>query len=324
MKSILLGVVLVLCACGNVEAPLADGPPLPDAVAGVDGTILPDAAPTCDDGSRNGGELGVDCGGPCPACVECGMATECNSGLCVDHVCTNTAMAPCVDVAPAHATSHQLAVEIEYIDGVGWTEPAACAWTCDLGYCESGSACAANDDNIAYTSTGGSRWFGGDDRDLDGDGQPDIRSVGDGMSFTLTQNLAVAAVGLNITGAFRSAATGVAHAATVAVRLRNASTGHIHAGASLVVPETFTGGWVTWETAATLSPGTYVLTAYLPNVFSGENYSSGVATDFTAGFTGGAAYYKELEAPGSMEAWAGWGVDQSADLAFRISAACPL
>ena len=45
--------------------------------------------PTCDDNIQNQGEEGVDCGGPCPECVECeddsgcGADEECIDGVCV-------------------------------------------------------------------------------------------------------------------------------------------------------------------------------------------------------------------------------------------------
>ena len=47
-------------------------------------------APACDDGVLNGGEGGVDCGGPCPRCpngTPCVDASACESAACVDGAC---------------------------------------------------------------------------------------------------------------------------------------------------------------------------------------------------------------------------------------------
>ncbi len=43
--------------------------------------------PSCSDGTRNGDETGVDCGGSCAACLTCGSATDCTSGVCVGGSC---------------------------------------------------------------------------------------------------------------------------------------------------------------------------------------------------------------------------------------------
>ena len=56
------------------------------AACGGGGSSGPPPAATCTDGSRNGGETDVDCGGPsCPRCAAdrlCAAATDCLSGLC--------------------------------------------------------------------------------------------------------------------------------------------------------------------------------------------------------------------------------------------------
>ena len=49
------------------------------------------AAPTCDDGVRNGQEPGVDCGAgcnaPCPTGSTCGQNADCVEGICTDGRC---------------------------------------------------------------------------------------------------------------------------------------------------------------------------------------------------------------------------------------------
>ena len=51
-----------------------------------------DAAPTpaCDDGTQNGSETDVDCGGRCTGCADtagCVKPADCLSGVCTDAVC---------------------------------------------------------------------------------------------------------------------------------------------------------------------------------------------------------------------------------------------
>jgi hypothetical protein len=46
--------------------------------------------PNCKDSAQNNGETGIDCGGPCPACVvgnACASPADCQGGPCVDGVC---------------------------------------------------------------------------------------------------------------------------------------------------------------------------------------------------------------------------------------------
>lgn len=49
----------------------------------VRGSIAP-AGPTCNDGQQNGGELGVDCGGPCPPCPD-GLTGPCEDVIVLEN-----------------------------------------------------------------------------------------------------------------------------------------------------------------------------------------------------------------------------------------------
>ena len=47
---------------------------------------------SCSDGTKNGGETGTDCGGPCPACGDggtCSSSADCASGTCVGGQCVS-------------------------------------------------------------------------------------------------------------------------------------------------------------------------------------------------------------------------------------------
>lgn len=203
---------------------------------------------------------------------------------------------------------------------------AAPALVCDPGTCALAGVCVSDIPDFGYEpGPVGSRWFGGDDRDMNGDGVIDVRSVGAGESFTIADPISVSRVALEFETGFASAATNTPHAVIVAVQLRDAA-GTVLASADRAVPESFTGGIITWDLAATIPAGNYVLTAFVRGVFAGSNYTSSIRTDYGAGFAGGTGYIKELTpaSSGTMNDWDQWQADPGVDHAFGIDAGCPL
>lgn len=109
-------------------------------------------APACDDGARNGIETDVDCGGSCPPCAlgrACEAAVDCQSGACIERVCSEPPPgcedcdASAVCVAPGSA--QPCACRSGYL-GDGF----ACA---DVDECADGiDGCAAN---ASCTNTAG-------------------------------------------------------------------------------------------------------------------------------------------------------------------------
>jgi hypothetical protein len=110
----------------------------------------------CDDGIRNHGESGVDCGGPCPPCTgpqkplgaACGDDTECASGFCPedDGVCCDSPCALACEACQADKTGGTEGVCDFVLAG---TDPEAeCtpseAWTCgnSMGCSGTLTACA--------------------------------------------------------------------------------------------------------------------------------------------------------------------------------------
>jgi hypothetical protein len=304
-------VVVGVAGCGEVKSY-------------VDAGDVPD---TCTNGVQDGDETGLDCGGSCTPCVACAAPGDCPSGICEAQVCVNAQQVPCADAAPANATSSITDVTITYSEASGWSTPAACAWACDRGFCPRGDACGPDLADVTFDpGPVGSRWFGGDDRDLDGNGTPDVRSVGAGQSLIVESAIAMSHFGFYLTSPFHSAAGGGEFATTVNLELRNPNGGII-ASSTTVVPASFQGGWVYWALPQNLAVGTqYLFTAYVPGVWSGQNYTSGIRTHFADGYGRGTAYVKELRVQGDMQPWAGWNVDQGSDYAWRIVAddGCPL
>jgi hypothetical protein len=69
-------------------------------------------APTCSDGVRNGGEIGVDCAGPCPACgfgTACVADADCATGYCVGFKCDAKTLATGQD------NPYDIAVDSAYV-----------------------------------------------------------------------------------------------------------------------------------------------------------------------------------------------------------------
>ncbi|HBQ20184.1 MAG TPA: hypothetical protein DEF51_56695, partial [Myxococcales bacterium] len=79
--------------CGGSCEPCVDGAGCADGEDCASGVCAAGmcAPPSCMDGVQNGGEVDVDCRGPCPAlCLtgqRCGDASDCDSGVCSAGVC---------------------------------------------------------------------------------------------------------------------------------------------------------------------------------------------------------------------------------------------
>jgi hypothetical protein len=82
------------------------------------------ACPTCMDGMQNGGETGVDCGGPCPACQ-----TTCNVGNC--NTCGQSACAQSACTAEINACFVNPAC-VAFNDCVAPCVDSACYSMCEL------------------------------------------------------------------------------------------------------------------------------------------------------------------------------------------------
>jgi hypothetical protein len=135
------------------------------------------APAACNDGARNGGETGVDCGGTCKACdgAKCGSAKDCSSGDCGSGKCAASpgktcgvgTSTTCADGAACQTDSDCTS---DYCDASGkCTAPSDDAHTdgrrnagesdVDCGAaagvaCEIGLACKSADDCISTCTSG--------------------------------------------------------------------------------------------------------------------------------------------------------------------------
>lgn len=76
----------------------------------------------------------------CTPC-DCPEGTYCVDGRDGDGSCLGQKLVDCRDVAPSNATSIVEQVTITYTDAGGWSEPAACSWTCDTDWVREGEQC---------------------------------------------------------------------------------------------------------------------------------------------------------------------------------------
>jgi hypothetical protein len=100
-------------------------------------TICGEEVPTCDDGTHNGDETDVDCGGSCPPCADgmrCTGPEHCESGTCTDGFC---AVPSCEDGDPNGSETD--------IDCGGPDCPP----------CVAGASCVAGDDCVSGVCAGG-------------------------------------------------------------------------------------------------------------------------------------------------------------------------
>ena len=104
--------------------------------------VVNDADPTCTDGIQNGGETGVDCGGPCPACttgptcsdgIQNGDETGIDCGGSCPNSCAAVGEGNCGEFGISHVNDNTVRV---YHKDNGWS--ASWQYVCLDGYCVTG------------------------------------------------------------------------------------------------------------------------------------------------------------------------------------------
>ena len=168
-------------ACADTKGCKVDGD-CKSGLCGSDSTCTPKA--TCSDGSKNGDETDVDCGGSCPD--DCATGKGCKGdGDCVSKACDTSVTLPiCVTPETESCTDGKQNGDETDVD-CGGSCPDACKTTkgCKVGEdCESGQCDTAASTPVcvpAPSCTDGSK--NGDETDVDCGGScPDACKVGKG------------------------------------------------------------------------------------------------------------------------------------------------
>jgi len=158
----------------------------------------------------------------------------------------------------------------------------------------------AQDYEIKFDSLNASGWFGGDSR------PGEQRNVAVAQGVTIEYPLTLESFAFYFTSSFDSAssASGIGYEVTLRLHIRD-SAGSILQTANVVVPDTFTGGWVTWQGInIDLSyAGKYIFSTYLLGGYDSLPVNSGQGCDLNSGYSGGERYSKYVSNYGEAEFW---------------------
>jgi hypothetical protein len=156
---------------------------------------------------------------------------------------------------------------------------------------------------IKFDTLNASGWFGGDNSP----GQH--RNVVVAQSVLINQPVTLETFAFYFTVPFDSAinGTGTGHEVTLKLNIRD-SLGSILQTRQVVVPDTFSGGWVTWDSISydINQPGEYIFSTYLVGGIDSNKVTSGQGCDFNAGYTGGERYVKYAVSDSDASVWGDW------------------
>jgi hypothetical protein len=157
-------------------------------------------------------------------------------------------------------------------------------------------------------------WFGGDDR-------PDSqRNVGVGQSVRIDKSMIAEEFSFHFDAIFdyihNPAQMG--HEVTLVLNVRQ-EDGTILKTSSVVLPSTFSPGWVTWTdlNQHLMSGKLYFFTVYLSGGYDVNQYTSSHSASSDAPYADGERFVKTGNSDSEMEEWTGW-TPHPWDSAFRL------
>lgn len=156
---------------------------------------------------------------------------------------------------------------------------------------------------ITFDTVSASGWYGGDDR-------PGFqRNVADAQSITIEQAIKLESYSVRFISQFDYAQnpSGVGHEVTLRLRIRDSLGVVLHAQ-DLVLPDTFSGGWATWEEINYNidQTGKYIFSHHLVGGYDSLQVYSGIACDFNAGYAGGERFVKYVVNDSDAVSWSDW------------------
>ncbi len=169
---------------------------------------------------------------------------------------------------------------------------------------------------ISHEEMNASGWFGGDNRD-----STRLRSVGIAQSVVFDTTMMVETFSFYFDKRFDYFYNPdhKGHPVTLRFHIRDAN-GNVLESFSKMVPDTFNGGWVTFEELNYIvRKGTeLIFSCYLEGALDTALYTNGYKGDNTASFTAGTHYVKIIyDTTDTFEDWTGWSV-HSWDAVFRL------
>lgn len=177
------------------------------------------------------------------------------------------------------------------------------------------SALFAQFHEIKHDSISAYGWFGGDDRP----GQQ--RNVGAGQSVLIDTAMTIESFSFFFRGPFdyRTNAENKGHEVTLVLQVHD-SAGAVRKTLPVVVPDTFSTGWITWPgiNLDAEAGDTMIFTCYLAGGFDTAQYTASHGADPNQGYLNGVMYVKEAANDADFAAWADWSVHPFWDSAFRL------
>ena len=158
---------------------------------------------------------------------------------------------------------------------------------------------------ILYDVRNGTSWYGGDDRP-----GSTPRDVGGGQSVLVDTAILLESFSSYFATGFdyRENPADIGHAVTLTLDVRG-DTGAVLKTVTLDLPDTYSGGWVTWTGIdVDVAAGTLLIfTSYLNGAY--ENHlTASHAGDTGGGYADGSKYTKGGTGDADMALWAGWNV----------------
>jgi len=158
---------------------------------------------------------------------------------------------------------------------------------------------------IKFEEGTGNKWFGGDNRIGVGP-----RSLGAGQSVLIESDIILNSFSFNLTNPFDYSENPEyqGHAVTLILNIRDIS-GTLIQTEQLDLPDTFSGGWVTWTNINldVSADTTLIFTAYLVGAFDTHQYNSYITRDDNGRYLNGDAYlHNDVTSDAEMENWSIW------------------
>lgn len=174
---------------------------------------------------------------------------------------------------------------------------------------------AAQTHEIKHDSLSAYGWFGGDDR------PNQRRHVGIGQSVRVDTAMTVESFSFYFRGPFDFVANpeGRGHDVTLKLNVRDAA-GRILRALQVVVPDTFSAGWIAWSgiDLDVDADSVLIFSCYLVGALDSAQYTASYGADATQSYTAGVLYGKHGVSDADMESWTDWSTHPSWDGAFRL------
>lgn len=156
---------------------------------------------------------------------------------------------------------------------------------------------------IKFDSLNAFGWFGGDDN------PNEQRNVAAAQSVTINLPINLESFAFYFSAPFDSNLINPSVGYEVRLKLHvRDSTGKVLTENEVIVPDTFSNGWVTWpDINLNLSrPGKYIFSSYLIGGYDSIKVSSSQACDVNGSYTGGELFIKYVSSDSDAAVWVDW------------------